>query len=311
MRCPKCNYISFDSQDRCRNCGYDLTMVPAEPADLVIAPPPEDERDVVADLDLTSTPEPPSRVSPAEAGASARDASIDLPLFDDEGTGELPPLPSPSARAPSPGRIVDARGAETPVHSTHRESPVRGLLEADADVDAAAESADADARSLPIISRPPPAARVEPTPIHTHEPEAHASDAAPLLPRVVAGCIDAIVLLAIDLTVVWLTLEATGLRWSELRLLPRAPLASFLALLDIAYLVTFTAASGRTIGKTFVGLRVVGEETGYVPFGHAVVRAVVCLLSALPAGLGFLPILLDPERRAWHDRLAGTRVVAD
>jgi uncharacterized RDD family membrane protein YckC len=314
MRCPKCSYISFDSQDRCRNCGYDLTMVTAEPADLVIAPPSHDERDVAADLDLTSAPEPPvpPRVAATEAGPSGRDASVDLPLFDEEGTGALPPLPPPSARGAPSRRIVDVRGAETPVHAAPgRENPARGLLEADVDFDTLPESGDADAPSMPIISRPPPAARVEPAPVYTHEPDTQASDAAPLAPRVVAGCIDALVLLAIDLTVVWLTLAATGLRWSELRLLPLAPLVSFLALLDVAYLVTFTAASGRTIGKTFVGLRVVGEETGYVPLGHAVVRAVVCLLSALPAGLGFLPIFLDPERRAWHDRLAGTRVVAD
>ena len=26
MRCPKCQYISFESSDRCRNCGYEFSL---------------------------------------------------------------------------------------------------------------------------------------------------------------------------------------------------------------------------------------------------------------------------------------------
>ena len=26
MRCPKCHYVSFDGQNRCRNCGYDFSL---------------------------------------------------------------------------------------------------------------------------------------------------------------------------------------------------------------------------------------------------------------------------------------------
>ena len=32
MKCPKCQYISFDSGDRCRNCGYDFSLVADVPA---------------------------------------------------------------------------------------------------------------------------------------------------------------------------------------------------------------------------------------------------------------------------------------
>jgi hypothetical protein len=46
-----------------------------------------------------------------------------------------------------------------------------------------------------------------------------------------------------------------------------------------------------------------------VTFGQAALRAVAYLASALPAGLGFLPVLVGQERRALHDRLADTRVV--
>ena len=32
MRCPKCHYISFDSTDRCRNCGYEFALTADAPA---------------------------------------------------------------------------------------------------------------------------------------------------------------------------------------------------------------------------------------------------------------------------------------
>ena len=38
MRCPKCQYISFDSGERCRNCGYDFSLIePETPLDLPIS----------------------------------------------------------------------------------------------------------------------------------------------------------------------------------------------------------------------------------------------------------------------------------
>ena len=27
MKCPKCGYLGFDSGERCRNCGYDFSLV--------------------------------------------------------------------------------------------------------------------------------------------------------------------------------------------------------------------------------------------------------------------------------------------
>jgi len=46
-----------------------------------------------------------------------------------------------------------------------------------------------------------------------------------------------------------------------------------------------------------------------VSMGAAVLRAAAYLASLLPAGLGFVAILFDAERRALHDRLAETRVI--
>jgi hypothetical protein len=48
MRCPKCHYLSFDPEPRCKNCGYDLEVADAELAFKAA----EDYSDPVADLEL-------------------------------------------------------------------------------------------------------------------------------------------------------------------------------------------------------------------------------------------------------------------
>ena len=30
MKCPKCSYLGFDTVDRCKNCGYDFSLVAAD-----------------------------------------------------------------------------------------------------------------------------------------------------------------------------------------------------------------------------------------------------------------------------------------
>jgi len=95
---------------------------------------------------------------------------------------------------------------------------------------------------------------------------------------------------------------------------PALPFASFLLLIAGGYLTLFTAAGGQTIGKMATGIRVIPADpaaraTERVTFGHAAVRAAGYVVSALPAGLGFVPAFVGQERRALHDRLADTRVV--
>jgi len=74
------------------------------------------------------------------------------------------------------------------------------------------------------------------------------------------------------------------------------------------YLVAFWRATGQTLGKWLLGLQIVTRRGGPLTMRHALVRLAGYILSALPLYLGFLWIL-GPERRGWHDRLAGTEVV--
>jgi len=68
---------------------------------------------------------------------------------------------------------------------------------------------------------------------------------------------------------------------------------------------------GTTVGGVICHLRLVRLDGQPIDWGTATVRALGCFLSLLAAGLGFLWILWDPERQAWHDKIAGTVVVRD
>lgn len=193
-----------------------------------------------------------------------------------------PPAPAPALDFDEPPRRVD-----------------RPLA---ADEPATSDNGDNDSWHLPAAAREADDDATEVL------PQAGAAADSGLGPRLLAGAIDAGLLIGINLLVVWLTLRLLALTWGDAGRLPVAPLVGFLALLDVSYLVTFTAASGQSIGKMLTGLRVTSDDGGRVPFGHAVLRSVIVLLCAVPAGLGLLPVLFDPHGRGLHDRMAGTRV---
>jgi uncharacterized RDD family membrane protein YckC len=78
------------------------------------------------------------------------------------------------------------------------------------------------------------------------------------------------------------------------------------------YAAGFEASSAQaTIGKQWVGLKVVDEVGGRVTFLRATGRYAAKYLSALPCFLGFIMAVFSSRGRALHDSLAGTRVVRD
>jgi uncharacterized RDD family membrane protein YckC len=69
------------------------------------------------------------------------------------------------------------------------------------------------------------------------------------------------------------------------------------------------AVSGRTFGMAVLGIQVVRADGAPAEPRRGVVRALVFPLSFLLLGLGFLGILVQRERRALHDLIAGTAVI--
>jgi uncharacterized RDD family membrane protein YckC len=123
-----------------------------------------------------------------------------------------------------------------------------------------------------------------------------------------AGLIDVLLLCGIDATVLYLTTQLIGLPFAAVIQFSLFPLAAFLIVFDVGYLVTLTAIGGQTIGKMAVGLRVEGSNGAPVAPLRAFIRTAAYTISVLPLGIGFVGMFLS-SRRALHDLVADTRVV--
>lgn len=79
----------------------------------------------------------------------------------------------------------------------------------------------------------------------------------------------------------------------------------------VAYF-TFTegSASGQTLGKRIIGIRVVDfERRTPIDPTRALVRTVGRWISGLVLLLGYFWMLWDHDRQTWHDKIASTAVV--
>jgi uncharacterized RDD family membrane protein YckC len=82
--------------------------------------------------------------------------------------------------------------------------------------------------------------------------------------------------------------------------------ALFIALV---YHIGFWTWKGTTLGGIICQLRLVRIDGAMLRFADSLVRGLTGIFSLAVVGLGFLWILRDPDRQAWHDRVAGTYVV--
>jgi uncharacterized RDD family membrane protein YckC len=142
----------------------------------------------------------------------------------------------------------------------------------------------------------------------SEEPEQEPERPARALERLRAGLIDLGLLTALWATVVFLAARAARVSLSDL--LSAWPfLLGYLAFLGLAYAACFTGTTGQSIGKIVARITVVDRRGRPPGMPRAAARALIGAMGVLLAGAGLVPILLDPARRAAHDRLLGTRVV--
>jgi uncharacterized RDD family membrane protein YckC len=316
MKCPKCSYLGFETGDRCKNCGYDFSLLaaPSESPDPDLAIQVPDDLPTNTDrlwldrlhshtedvAEAHEMPEPAlSSAGPAilePPPISARETSA-YPLFDPRGEEDDEPLIKlPQApRAPlSVRRTPEQPRLRAPVRTPPAEDVAPSLE--------FAEEAVTPAR----YAYGPTFGSAATTIVHPHA--VAVSEASSMTRRTVAGLTDHLILLGIDLVVVYSTLRMAGLSIGDWQLLPPMPMLAFLLLLKLSYFGGFTAACGQTIGKMAARIRVVADD-GRLDPGLAVRRTLLATASLLTFGAGFIPALLDPDHRALHDRLMRTRVV--
>lgn len=326
MKCPKCSYLGFETGDRCKNCGYDFSLLaaPQQPPDPDLTLRVPEELPAEADrswmdrlhmgveeiAEAHEMPEPaldtPSPPMPLAPQVAVR-AEPSFPLFeprdeaDDEPLIKFPAAPraplsvrrtpeQPRLRPPAPARPVRPDGP--PLSLEFSEESFANPVTPEPDLYAPSEHVE------PVTSRHVSAVRRETTePVISSMPR-----------RVAAAVTDHVILLGIDLIVLYSTLRMAGLTMGEWALLPPVPMIGFLVLLKLSYFVAFTAACGQTIGKMAAHIRVVADDAPLDP-ARAIRRTMMSGVSLLALGAGFIPAILDPDHRALHDRMARTRVV--
>ncbi len=93
-------------------------------------------------------------------------------------------------------------------------------------------------------------------------------------------------------------------RYTQLQLRPIP-----LLLRTLYFVLMWVNFNGQTIGKKVFGVRAVTVDNKPLGYGKAILRAVGYEISALPLFLGFLWVAWDKEKRGWHDKIAGTKVI--
>jgi uncharacterized RDD family membrane protein YckC len=71
----------------------------------------------------------------------------------------------------------------------------------------------------------------------------------------------------------------------------------------------FWTHGGQTLGMRAWRLQLVRADGGPVRWSQTLRRFAGAALSVAAFGLGFLWVLVDPQRLTWHDHLSGTRVI--
>ena len=315
MTCPACSEAVPQGQERCPRCGT-VVYLPVEGAlapDPQLTPPARGKGEPLREIpglkkrERTWKDEVRDRVRDRR---QRRSGSAELPLFRDEEPAPEAAPPEPAAAEP-PAGIRELGG---PSDLAVDDLPLRPF-----------EPAIAPARPVPPRAAPAravpawvPAADtalddeaeeewpVEPAP----RPEALRPVERParFAERLMAAAVDAALLAGLFAVVVYFASRAAHVTVPAL--LPAWPfLAGYLAFLGLVYAGYFTGTTGQTLGKIVAGLRVV-DAAGHPPgFLKALLRAGMGTVAIAMAGLGAVPMLLDPAGRGLHDRILKTRVV--
>ena len=82
--------------------------------------------------------------------------------------------------------------------------------------------------------------------------------------------------------------------------------------LILANLIVLCKQTGQTLGKRFLGIRIIRADGQPISFRTVILRHLVGYpLSLLFGGLGIIWALWDQNQQGWHDKLAKTFVVKD
>ena len=136
MKCPKCQYLGYDGQTRCRHCGYDLSLaatteLSADGADPVAAAEGDDPQSMIFRPEPSARAQARAAIQKRAASRTPQPEAFDLPLFAQPGVDNRPALPasrpplsvrrpatdSPRARAAAAAAFAPAPAVSEPAES--------------------------------------------------------------------------------------------------------------------------------------------------------------------------------------------------
>jgi uncharacterized RDD family membrane protein YckC len=344
MKCPKCNFTSFDHLSDCKKCGY--VFVKSIHHDL-----PSSLTLPVSDVDVEKGKVARGQEKPdiSETVASIKDSLDEIGVGEHEDVGSIPQ--EQAAQAGS--NVVQVQGAGADAHETKvspsnhsvnwEESISLSNEELNIDMDDAygkegekegqgqigfklkEEESDVSDTGRERLREElgkvgDELKEIEEEPASQERSSDMSVDLSMVekggfLRRLVAFTIDFVVLYIVDTILMIIGFLAMGVDTSglgeggieQIRVL--LPFYFFIFIINIAYYTYFHGNTGQTPGKMICKLKVVrvnGEPLGY---GRAFLRWVGYLASWAAFALGFLWVIFDRQKQAWHDKIAGSYVL--
>jgi len=117
-----------------------------------------------------------------------------------------------------------------------------------------------------------------------------------------------VVALAVIVTLLFLPFTGKGITPRESGAVEYLYQAALL-LVIVLFFCVFWTWRGQTLGMLAWRLRVERLDGSFLSWRDALIRLAGAWVSFAALGLGYFWIWIDRDRRAWHDRWSGTRVV--
>jgi uncharacterized RDD family membrane protein YckC len=133
------------------------------------------------------------------------------------------------------------------------------------------------------------------------------SDLAGLTRRFFSGTVDLLVI-AIMVSPAVAAMYYSGSKWADPKTI--GILSGITAATMFAYLTVCIAMTGRTLAMRLFKMRTIDLRTGLIPTGgQSITRAITYVFSLALLGLGIAYAVIDPDKRAVHDKLSKTIVI--
>ncbi len=319
MKCPNCDYVSFDNLSKCKKCGASFAKAEKEKEQAIDSRLQEELFSLRLDDEKDEGEAPVDEQLSMEENGAAEEPLISSPeVKEASGEEDTGMVAAAGVEEETAGDIEE----EQPDFPPGEEEEPQGVELPDFSIDYnPGEAGDTLSGRVPDIGTEPSleAGAYSGSTVIADETalpdDLWVEEGAGFFPRLMAFAVDSMIIGALLLLFFFaaslVLRDGGGLsrmtapeKVSEL-FVPFYLLGIFLSL---SYFTFFLGWAGRTPGKILLKLDVRRTDGGRMTYSRAFLRWVGYLVSVTFAGLGFLWIFFDERKRGWHDYLSGTWV---